>query len=244
MIRNFGIALVMLASLSMAMGQNSKVAVPVTTSVPPAAGGPKWSELPPAQQSALAPLKQHWAGIDASRKSKWIVVAQRFGSLPVDERKRVQARMAEWADMTPLERGRARLSFQELRSLPHDDRQALWDAYQALPDDKKMALAQRAKPVARAPDTASAPDGKRKVAVNPAKVLVKPVTPTLVQARPGATTTLVTKPPSPPVHHQPGLPKIMATDGFVNPTTLLPYRGPQGAATRSAAAASASPLRP
>jgi hypothetical protein len=47
---------------------------------------------------------------------------------------------------------------------------------------------------------------------------------------------------APPVHQQTGLPKIAATPEFVNKATLLPQRGPQGAAARSAAAASAVPV--
>lgn len=206
--------------------------------------GPAWSELSLAHQSALAPLKQHWAGLDADRKAKWLVVAQRFPSLPQPERQRMQARMAEWAAMTPAERGRARRNFQEWRNLPHEDRQALWEAYRALPDEQKLELAQRAKPVVKVAEAASSVRGKRPVAVNPAPAIVKPVSPTVVQARPGATTNLVTKAPSPPSHHQPGLPKITATDGFVNPTTLLPSRGPQGAATHAAAASASAEARP
>lgn len=244
MIRSFIVALLVIASTAPASGQTG-LAGQVPAAVPAAVTGrPSWSELPSLQQTALAPLKQHWAGIDATHKAKWIVVAQRFASLPAYERQRVQARMAEWATMTPVERGRARQNFQELRNLPQEDRQALWESYRALPDEQKRDLAQRAKPVARAPEAASASSGKRKVAVNPASVTAKPVSPTLVQAKPGATTTLVSKTPTPPSHHQPGLPKITATEGFVNPTTMLPRRGPQGAATRSAAASASSPSRP
>jgi hypothetical protein len=68
----------------------------------------------------------------------------------------------------------------------------------------------------------------------------KVIAPSVVQARPGATTTLITKRPTPPSHQQAGLPKIAATPEFVNKATLLPQRGPQGAATRSAAAPASS----
>ncbi len=206
--------------------------------------GPAWSELSLAHQAALSPLKQHWGGINAVSKAKWLVVAQRFPAMPQPERQRVQARMAEWATMTPSDRGRARQNFQELRNLPHEDRQALWEAYRALPADQKRALAQRTRPVVKAAEPASSASAKRAVAVNPAAVVTKPVSPTVVQAKPGATTNLVTKAPTPPSHHQPGMPKITATEGFVNPTTLLPNRGPQGAATHAAAASSASAARP
>ena len=217
---------------------------PAATTTAAAETGPTWASLPPAHQNALAPLKPHWSGIDANRKSKWLIVAQRFPSLPLEERQRVQTRMSEWAAMSPAERGRARQNFQELRNLPHEDRQALWEAYRALPEEQKQKLAQRAKPAPKPAEPASGNSGKRAVAVNPAPVLAKQVSPTVVQARPGATTTLVTKSPTPPAHHQPGIPKIAATPTFVNPSTLLPSRGPQGAATHSAAASASAEARP
>jgi hypothetical protein len=198
-----------------------------------AGAGPAWAELTLAQQAALTPLKAHWTRIDANGKAKWIAVARSFPGMPAEERQRVQARMAEWTAMTPTERGRARQNFQELRNLPGEDRQALWEAYRALPPEQRQELAQRARPAtAPRPATDQAqPTARRVVPVNPPPPTVKPVTPTVVQVKPGATTTLVSKPASPPLHNQPGLPKIAATPGFVHPQTLLPKRGPQGAAT-------------
>ncbi|GMV76712.1 MAG: hypothetical protein AMXMBFR78_36610 [Rubrivivax sp.] len=244
--------------------------------------GPAWAELPPAQQTALAPLRTHWSGLDGDRKSKWIAVAQRFPGLPPQEQQRVQARMTQWAAMSPNERGRARQRYQELSSLPAADRQALWEAYSALPAEERQALARRSAPAPSAaasaaherrspsaaatgigarggaplapvapvapatpaapavpgartplPATRAAAQGevrKRAVPVNPQPPAARPVTPTVVQVKPGVTTTLVNKTPSPPLHNQPGLPKITATPGFVDPQTLLPSRGPQGAA--------------
>ena len=57
------------------------------------------------------------------------------------------------------------------------------------------------------------------------------VAPTIVQARPGATTVSVSDRPSPPL--QPALPKIAVTPDSIDPTTLLPRRGPQAAARRA-----------
>jgi hypothetical protein len=65
----------------------------------------------------------------------------------------------------------------------------------------------------------------------------------VIQAAPGATTTLVTRRPTPPAHQQAGLPKIAATPEFVNKSTLLPQRGPQGAAVRPAGEPPAQPRR-
>ena len=252
MSRRLAAALLALALATPALAQP---AGPAATGQRPAMadgapGGPAWSALSPAQQTALAPLKAHWQGIDAVRKAKWIVVAQRFPAMPAAERQRVQARMTEWAAMSPAERGRARLNFQELRNLPAPDRQALWEAYRALPPEEQRELAQRARPAApataagRSADMPGSVAPRRVVPVNPTPVPVKPVTPTVVQVKPGATTTLVGKPPSPPPHNQPGLPKIAATPGFVNPSTLLPSRGPQGAATIAVPTAPAAAPRP
>lgn len=209
-------------------------------------GGPSWNSLSPAQQDALAPLQRDWPTIDANRKAKWLDVAARFPRMPSEERTRIQARMTEWARLTPAERGRARLQFQEARQFPAEDRQARWEAYRALPEETRAELArQGAKPpqrAASAPEarTAGATAGKRNVVAPPPQptALAKPVSPTAVQGKPGATTTLVSQSPRVPAHQQAGLPKIAATEGFVDPKTLLPRRGPQGAAVRSAAAPS------
>lgn len=209
---------------------------PVSTPVRAPSGGLAWSELSPAQQAALAPLAADWALIDRNRKEKWLEVAARFPAMPAAERERVLERMAPWANMTPTERGQARLKFQEARQLSPDDRSARWEAYQALPEDERREWALRgpasaaaaASSPAAAKAAASQPAAKRNIVQAPKAHPTKPVSPTVVQIRPGATTTLISKPARPPLHHQPGLPKIAATEGFVNPVTLLPRRGQQG----------------
>ena len=73
--------------------------------------GRSWASLSPAQQQALAPLQREWNSIDALRKTKWIEVADRLPALSPEERSRIQTRMAEWARLSPAERGQARLNF-------------------------------------------------------------------------------------------------------------------------------------
>jgi hypothetical protein len=218
------------------------------------AGGAAWATLAPAQQAALAPLKRDWQGIDALRKQKWLEIAARFPSMPAEERQRVQDRMTEWARMTPEERGRARLQFQEVRQISPQDRQARWDAYLALPAEDRRALAKSATtvpPVPKAkkanvsdPQAATAPQTQKLNVVDaPSKqAALKSVAPTLVQAKPGASTTLITKQATPPEHAKLGEPKIAASQDVVNRSTLLPQAGPQRAvvATPPAAAASTS----
>jgi hypothetical protein len=206
--------------------------------------GIRWHALTPAQRDALAPLERDWPGIDAPRKQKWVALAARFKTLPAEERARIHERMVEWAKLTPAERGQARLRFEEARQLGVPDRNEAWRAYQALPPEQRERLAARAATAASSPrDAASKPtkmgrdskEAKFNVVPNPALAEPpRPVAPTLVQAAPGATTTVITRRPAPPPHQQSGMPKIATTPEFVNRSTLLPQRGPQAAAIGSA----------
>lgn len=216
-------------------------------------GSPSWNSLTPAQKQVLAPLQREWFAIEPARRQKWLEVAARYPQLPADERARLQARMSEWARMTPAQRAEARQQFQEVRRVPDEERQARWQAYQSLPAEERDRLAQDAKPaaLARAAEAqaraASQADTngttKRNIVRAPAQSVPRVVNPGVQQARPGATTTTQTTRAAPPMHNQAGLPKIAATPNFVDPQTLLPQKGPQGAAVRSAAPAS-EPKKP
>ncbi len=203
--------------------------------------GPKWSELTPAQRAALRPLERDWSSIAPDRKEKWIDVAGRMPAMPTAERQRVQARMAEWARLSPQQRGEARLGFQEAKELPPQDRQARWQAYQSLTPEERNRLQSRASAdrrspsrTLRRPDLSDTPQPKSNIVPNPAHAVPpKAVGPSVIQARPGATTNLLSERPTPPAHQQTGLPKIAASPGFVDRSTLLPQRGPQGAAARA-----------
>jgi hypothetical protein len=195
-----------------------------------------WSGLSASQRGVLAPLERDWAAIPPAQQQKWIEVANRYGAMPPDERSRVQQRMSEWSRLSPSERARARLNFQESRQLSREERQQQWEAYRSLPSDQRRALAEqaRSKPLPRSGPArdASTSTEKSSLVRSPASPLPQPVGPTVVQRGSGATTTLVSKPARPPLHQQAGLPKVAATPGFVDPATLLPQRGAQGAAAR------------
>jgi Protein of unknown function (DUF3106) len=219
--------------------------------------GSRWRELTRVQRQSLQPLENVWNTISADRKLKWIEIAQRIPQMPDDERARVQLRMAEWVMLGPAERGLARLNFQEAKQINPELRQAQWKAYQALSEEEKRQLAESRKvPPSSGAPTASMTSGSRsaklvsadkksKIIANPTFALPPtPIAPTLVHPSFGATTTLLTKKPSPPAHQQVGLPKIMSTPEFVDPKTLLPRRGPQAAATYTATASTEPLARP
>ena len=245
-----------LGALPQAVAQTKAQAQNVPPPVPVEQGA-RWQALSVEQRSALKPLERDWGGISANQKQKWLEIAARFPTLPSDEKARIQGRMSDWAKLTTEQRSAARINFQQAKEVSPRDRQAQWEAYQSLPAEERLKLAARAAP-APAPTTSfdagrksersaltdrsgrDAQQGKSNIVPNPAfAVQPKPVAPTVQQAQPGATTTLISKRPVPPPHQQTGLPKIAASPNFVDKATLLPQRGPQGAATQSASASAA-----
>ena len=227
--------------------------------VAPAEKSPTWDSLSSSQRAALQPLEHEWRTIGSDHKQKWLELVAQFPIKSADERQRIQARMTEWASLTPEQRGAARLQFKQAQQLAPSNRQARWEAYQALPESEKKELAARAAPVAttgisskhRAQavdaddvDARSVQTKSNEVVPPDVRRQARSVAPTLVQAPTGATTTLISKRPTPPAHQQAGLPKITASPNFVNPSTLLPKRGPQGAAVVSASASAPVAVRP
>lgn len=224
----------------------------------PAPRGRTWSSLSGAQKKALAPLASQWNQMEPASQEKWLQVAARYPSLPPDAQARMQQRMGQWSVLAPAQRGDARVRFQATRELSANERQQRWDAYQALPPEQKQQLADQARQrqqASRAPDAAGSPApaasglGKSARSSGDTKANVVPdlkrqlpptqaIAPGVVKAGPGATTNLVTQKAAPPMHQQTGLPKIAATDEFVDPKTLLPRKGSQGAGMTPPAPAS------
>jgi hypothetical protein len=203
-------------------------------------GGPRWAELSPAQQQVLSPLSNDWNTFDSRSKERWLGVASQFHQMPPAEQQRANERMVQWARMTPQERSQARLNFQELRSVSKEERQARWQAYQALPEEQKRALAQQAAAAAAPPNGAASaaaaahrkhppletvqPKTNVVTAARETGTPVEPGSPVL-EMRPGATTTLVNRKAAPPAHQKVGQPKINAAPNVVDRTTLLPKHG-------------------
>ena len=190
----------------------------------------RWSQVPEKDRLILAPLEEDWSELSSDQRLKWLDLAQRFPTLGSEEQLRVQARMVEWARMSPIERGTARLNFQEIRQLPNRDRLERWEAYQDLAPAERKELAQRAQAappaatVRRVESVTPVPKSSAAAteAVAAASTNAKPVGGTLVQAPLGATTTLVTRLPTAAASPSPAGPKIAATPDVVDPATLLP----------------------
>jgi hypothetical protein len=104
---------------------------------------PTWAELSGPEQAALSPLKAEWPGMTVGHKRKWQELARDFGKKTPQEQTRLQERMREWARLSPQERNSARLNFNDAAQALSKDQ---WEAYQALPESEKQALANQNKP--------------------------------------------------------------------------------------------------
>jgi hypothetical protein len=202
-----------------------------------------WNGLSPTQKEALAPLAAQWSGIESAQRLKWLELAGRFSTMPAAERQRAQTRMAEWAALSPAERGKTRLQYQEAQRWSPQDRQERWEAYKTLEPEARQVLADRWKLEAKDQRASNAASSALQTKRNLIELPPPPVAPrqaataTSVRAPSGATTQPISRPGAEPPHHQPGVPKIAATPSFVDSATLLPKRGPQGAAVAAPAPA-------
>lgn len=141
--------LTLLALALAGLGAASAQADPNTDRPPGATAAPQstaqWEQLPRAQQAALRPLAAEWDTLGDAHRRKWLVLARNFGRMNADEQATLHSRMAQWTALSPRERSRARLNFAEIQQLaPSDERKAKWEAYRALSDDERKALADRA----------------------------------------------------------------------------------------------------
>jgi len=193
------------------------------------AAAPTWQSLTPVQRELLSPLQRDWDKLSANQRIKWLNATPRLAALSVPELARIHERMNDWAHLTPAERTDARIGFQVAKQVDAEERQAKWAAYQALPPEKRQALADKA--AARREAKAASHGGPQALAgtaksniVPPAPKLVTPtaVAGSLIQAKPGATTVLITRGLDLPSHHAAGEAKVVADPALVDAKTLLP----------------------
>lgn len=177
-----------------------------------------WNELSSEEQRALRPLAPIWSKLDPLQKRKWLALARNFDGMSSEEQSVLQSRMTEWARLSPRQRTLARLNFWESQQLKVEDKRALWEAYQALPEEERRRLAAAAQP----------PNGTRK----PGKLATPLASPAAKKtasssASPPAPGSAPHEPP--PGGAQPGgAGPRSATIPGLHPKTLLPLRSGAG----------------
>ncbi|KRD13896.1 hypothetical protein ASE39_17875 [Acidovorax sp. Root267] len=148
-----------------------------TTAVPQVETGPGWETLTTPQKMALYPLAERWALISEAQKRRWLALAANFSLLPEEEQAKFHDRMTDWASLSAQQRNQARLNYAVTNRLARDDKRAQWEAYQALSDEEKRALAARAAPKPKGAATALQPVSPKKLAQVPAATQANPSRP-------------------------------------------------------------------
>ncbi len=128
---------------------------------------PLWTDLTPSQQQSLKPLAANWANIDEQRKRKWLALSKNYAALPAAEQAKLHSRMAEWASLSARQRTEARLNFAETKKLSPGEKNAKWQAYQALSPEEKQKLAAKATPNLAGATAAVKPVAPKKLAEVP-----------------------------------------------------------------------------
>jgi hypothetical protein len=105
---------------------------------------PRWEQLSTAEQQSLQPLASIWRSLSQGHRRKWLALAKNYPAMSEADQEKLQKRMAEWAALTPKERELARLNFAQTKKLPPEARSANWEAYQALSDEERRALLDKA----------------------------------------------------------------------------------------------------
>ena len=120
------------------------VSGPAAPSAPTADAEPRWEQLSAAEQQSLQPLALIWISLSQGHRRKWLALSKNYPAMSDADREKLQSRMAEWAALKPKEREQARLNFAQTKKLPPDARAATWEAYQALTEEERRALLDKA----------------------------------------------------------------------------------------------------
>lgn len=166
------------AEAAVASPNNARTSTrPGTMAVPQVETGPGWETLTTPQKLALYPLAERWALISEAQKRRWLALAANFSALPEEEQAKFHDRMTDWASLSAQQRNQARLNYAVTNRLARDDKRAQWEAYQALSDEEKRALAARAAPKPKGAATALRPVSPKKLAQVPAATQANPSRP-------------------------------------------------------------------
>lgn len=135
---------------------------------------PLWSELSPAQQQLLRELEPVWNGLPATKKRSWLTIANRIPQMDAADREKAEARIREWARLTPEQRQLARNNFRLAKSLPKTERVATWEQYQQMSPEQQSVLRANGWTSNTAARHAGAPTGLAKRASRPIPGMIPP----------------------------------------------------------------------
>lgn len=214
---------------------------------------PQWSELTAEQQQALQPLAAHWHTLSTGHKRKWLALSRNYANMSADDRTTLHSRMIEWAALSNQQRAQARLNFAEVKSVPADERKAKWEQYQALSEEEKRRLAERAPTKPRGAAVPVRPVPAQKLVTVPAVTPTGQHTPRILLAPPVSAAASATPSTSPaavmvatPPERVPGIVSVVPSpaSGTSSPPVPPEAQVPMPSASPSGSAPSAAAGRP
>ncbi len=124
--------------------------------VPEGVAVPNWAQLSPQQQERLAPLREGWDQMPASRRVHAMERAERrarWDALTPEQRDRLRHGARNFRDMPPELREKMRASMQRLHALPEAERRELKARWRAMdPEQRRKWLEAGGPGLAPAPD--------------------------------------------------------------------------------------------
>lgn len=157
------VALLTLFSNQTNAQDNAALEAGISTTVPAKRLSREWQALSQRQKIALAPLASEWHKLTAQQKQKWRTLSKSFFELSDEEQLTLHGRMRDWANLTPRQRNQARFNFNSAQTLTVPDKQAQWEAYQALSANERNKLASGLKPPVKSAARSTAPPSSRLV---------------------------------------------------------------------------------
>lgn len=143
-----------------------------------------WETLTTPQKLVLYPLAPRWAMLSTEQKRRWLVLANNFAQMPVQEQSKLHSRMLEWAGLSAQQRNQARINFSQTNRLPIAEKRAQWETYQSLSEEQKKELAAQAGPKPRGAATALKPSTNKALVQIPAAAVVGSQKPNLPKIPP------------------------------------------------------------
>lgn len=101
---------------------------------------PSWSQLTPAQQETLAPLRERWDQMPASRRAHALERMERrarWDALSPEQRERLRHGARNFRDLPPELREKMRASMHAVHRLPEDERRALKQRWRAMDPEQR-----------------------------------------------------------------------------------------------------------
>jgi hypothetical protein len=108
--------------------------------VPEGVAVPAWSELTPGQQEKLAPLRDRWDQMPASRRVHALERMERrarWDAMTPEQRDRLRHGARNFRDLPPELRENMRESMQVVRQLPEDQRRELKERWRAMDPEQR-----------------------------------------------------------------------------------------------------------